>query len=70
MTITLTDSNVYFIFLSIIFILQIIQQFQITSIKKEIDEVWNQIAILAQTTSTKVLELEKEILKNAKENRK
>jgi hypothetical protein len=70
MTITLTDSNVYFIFVSIIFILQIIQQFQISSIKKEIDEVWNQIAVLAQTTSAKVLELEKEILKNARENRK
>lgn len=70
MTITLTDSNVYFIFLSIIFILQIVQQFQISNIKKEIDDMWNQIAILAQTTSVKVLELEKQIIKSEKENKK
>jgi hypothetical protein len=63
MTITLGEDNIYLIVILILMGIQVYQQTRIHSIKKEIDQIWGQIGTVILATSSRITELEKELIK-------
>lgn len=60
MTITVTENQAYAGVVLLLIILQVIQQYQLSRVRKEVKQVWDQLAMMLFTLSTKLPNLNKE----------
>lgn len=68
MTITLGEDNIYLIVILALMAVQAYQLKRSFDIKKEIDQIWAQLGTLLIATSSKMVDLEKEINKKQNKN--
>lgn len=68
MTITVTSEYLYLGAVLILMLIQVLQWFIMSRIKREISDLWTQISIIAVSSSQMLEKLEKKV--DAKEDRK
>lgn len=68
MTITVTSEYLYLGAVLILMLIQVLQWFIMSKIKREVSDLWTQISIIAVSSSQMLEKLEKKV--DAKEDRK
>ena len=62
----ITEKNFYFGFIIMLIVLQVYQWHSMSKVKKEVNSIWTQVAILALTVSMKIQEYDKKIEESGK----
>jgi hypothetical protein len=61
MEITITEQYIYLIVTLVLMLIQVLQIFSIRRLRKEVEDLWQQISILVLTTGNTIQKLEKKI---------
>jgi len=61
MEITITEQYIYLIVTLVLMLIQVLQIFSIRKLRREIEDLWQQISILVLTTGNTIQKLEKKI---------
>ena len=69
MTVTVSPDKIYFGICLLLLVLQVYQYYMIRKLKYELESVWAQLGIMVAAVSSKLLDLDKKVDKNEKDNK-
>jgi hypothetical protein len=69
MTVTVAPDKIYFGICLLLLVLQVYQYYMIRKLRYELESVWTQLGIMVAAVSSKLLDLDKKVDKNEKNNK-